>query len=123
MCDIVTIKCEACDNLAEVHIADFCVPSKHVHVLCPECVASVAIAKPRVWSDKTRKQASRWNKTKAGHCHDNGIGCSQLFWDVVGDKGTITDKKGKVIGRRGQVVLLWVDDEFSGNAFGIYLNG
>ncbi|MEK6832741.1 MAG: hypothetical protein AABY32_01725 [Nanoarchaeota archaeon] len=37
MCDCYHHKCENCNNKVNVHIGDFCIEPKDLHILCPKC--------------------------------------------------------------------------------------
>ena len=56
MCDCYMHKCESCDNLISVHIADYCTARESVKVYCPDCLHTmpdVDHAKAKVFLGKS----------------------------------------------------------------------
>lgn len=51
MCNIVDLGCEWCDTIANVHIADFCVPAEEVKMYCYRHRALVAESNLEVFTE------------------------------------------------------------------------
>ena len=104
MCDCYELKCEFCDTMISVHVADFCVGRHTVHGCCPACLKKLACG---VLNE-----------------HDQGSVCGGAFPCAVEASSQITvaasnKRSRKAVGRKGQLVLLWSSDM---TAYGIHLN-
>ena len=94
MCDCYGHKCEFCENVLSIHIADYCVKRKEIIAICPDC----------------QKQIS-----------NDGLGvknCTLLFVDIIDDRNQI-DGKLKDGKYKGKSVLFFSKDS---RAYGVRLN-
>lgn len=104
MCDCYSHRCEDCENVISMHIADFCVPREVVHVLCPECLRKRTRAN-EVWSYVLAHKGT------------------PLALELVTDWGHIVRKHGdrwyELRSMIGRAVGIWCDDA---KGHGIHLN-
>ncbi len=124
MCDCYEHKCETCDNVISLHIADFCTKRKNVHVFCPGCVKSEKIMKKTVRPNNYYMEKYPDNPEMHVMEVTQGIKTKQVFVDVVMFKYQVMDKisnklSSKQVGKKGDVVVILCDDE---RAYGIHLN-
>ena len=107
MCDCYGHKCETCDNLISMHIADWCTIRENVHVFCPACVRSGKVQVASINSEKKEGKDCRTFKIE------------QVFTDVVIDKHQVVTSDGIPCCSSGQLVIIMCEDPA---AYGIHLN-
>ena len=78
MCDCYEQRCETCDKMMSIHIADFCTDRTNVHPYCPKCTKILLLG------------------------GETSFGC-KVFPDIITRGG----KYGQVEGeKKGQIVLI-----------------
>jgi hypothetical protein len=95
MCDCYGHKCESCENVIAVHIADFCTDRENLKVYCPDCLDAIP---------------------------ETDANAVNVFFSKVEDPEVIMNEKWKRVHRSyiGKIVVFICSDK---KAHGIYLNG
>lgn len=80
MCNLYSAKCNFCDNMIEMHIADYCTSPENVLVVCHEC-AEQGLVVPPVFNDKQwahlpqtiERESQVWRYLPEGDTVDIGV--------------------------------------------------